>query len=62
VQPGDLVAILCSGAYGFVMASNYNTRPLPPEVVIDGGRAWLSRPRQQVADLFGGERATSEGE
>lgn len=60
VEPGDLVAILCAGAYGFVMASNYNTRPLPPEVIIDGARAWLSRPRQAVADLFSGERVTSE--
>jgi diaminopimelate decarboxylase len=60
VEPGDLVAILCAGAYGFVMASNYNTRPLPPEVIIDEGRAWLSRPRQAVADLFRSERVTSE--
>jgi len=60
MEPGDLVAILCAGAYGFVMASNYNTRPLPPEVIIDGGRAWLSRPRQAVADLFRSERVTSE--
>ncbi len=60
MEPGDLVAILCAGAYGFVMASNYNTRPLPPEVIIDGGRAWLSRPRQAVADLFQSERVTSE--
>jgi diaminopimelate decarboxylase len=42
------------------MASNYNTRPLPPEVIIDGGRAWLSRPRQALADLFSSERVTSE--
>ena len=60
VEAGDLVAILCTGAYGFVMASNYNTRPLPPEVIIDGGRAWLSRPRQALADLFSSERVTSE--
>jgi diaminopimelate decarboxylase len=60
LEPGDLVAILCAGAYGFVMASNYNTRPMPPEVIIDGGRAWLSRPRQTVAELFSSERVTSE--
>jgi diaminopimelate decarboxylase len=60
MEPGDLVAVLCAGAYGFVMASNYNTRPLPPEVIIDGGRAWLSRPRQAMADLFSTERVTSE--
>jgi diaminopimelate decarboxylase len=60
VAPGDLVAVLCAGAYGFVMASNYNTRPLPPEVIIDGGRAWLSRPRQALASLYSSERVTSE--
>ena len=60
VDEGDLLALLSTGAYGFVMASNYNTRPLPPEVIIDGGRAWLSRPRQAVADLFQSERVTSE--
>ncbi len=60
MQPGDLAAILCTGAYGFVMASNYNTRPLPPEVIIEEGRAWLSRPRQTVTELFSSERVTSE--
>ncbi len=60
LEPGDLVAVLGAGAYGFVMASNYNTRPLPAEVMVDGGRAWLARPRQEVPDLFRGERAASE--
>ncbi len=59
-EAGDLAAILGAGAYGFVMASNYNTRPLPAEVIVEQGRAWLARPRQQVADLFRGERVTSE--
>ena len=44
VEPGDLVAILGAGAYGFVMASNYNTRPLPPEVIIDGGPGLAGAP------------------
>jgi diaminopimelate decarboxylase len=40
------------------MASNYNTRPLPPEIIVDGGEAWLARPRQVVEDLFRTERVT----
>ncbi|HEX5386004.1 MAG TPA: diaminopimelate decarboxylase [Gemmatimonadales bacterium] len=55
---GERVAVLGAGAYGFVMASNYNARPRPPEVVIDGGRWWVARPRETIADLARGERAT----
>ncbi len=36
VEEGDLLAILSAGAYGFVMASNYNTRPKPAEIMVDG--------------------------
>jgi diaminopimelate decarboxylase len=57
---GDLVAILGAGAYGFAMASNYNTRPLPAEVMVEQGAAWLARPRQAVEDLFRDERVSSE--
>jgi hypothetical protein len=42
------------------MASNYNTRPLPAEVVVEHGTAWLARPRQAVEDLFRDERVSSE--
>jgi len=52
VQPGDRLAVLSAGAYGMSMASNYNTRPRAAEVMVDGGRAWLTRRREQVADLF----------
>lgn len=55
VQPGDLLAILTVGAYGYVLASNYNTRPRPAEVLIDGGRAELIRPRERLEDLMAGE-------
>jgi diaminopimelate decarboxylase len=55
VQPGDLLAILTSGAYGYVLASNYNTRPRPAEVMVDGSRAELIRARENVEDLFAGE-------
>ena len=36
VMPGDLMAVSTAGAYGFVLASNYNSRPRPPEVLVDG--------------------------
>ncbi len=62
VEAGDLVAILSAGAYGFAMASNYNTRPLPPEVIVDGQGAWLARPRQAVDELFQSERVTRGAE
>jgi diaminopimelate decarboxylase len=55
VQPGDLLAILTTGAYGYVLASNYNTRPRPAEVLIDGDRAELIRPRERLEDLMAGE-------
>jgi diaminopimelate decarboxylase len=52
---GDLLVLEVAGAYGFVMASNYNSKPLPAEVLIDGGRPQLVRARQTVADLVRGE-------
>jgi diaminopimelate decarboxylase len=55
VQEGDLLAILDAGAYGMVLASNYNTRPRPAEVLVDGRSAKLIRKRESVADLLRGE-------
>ncbi len=55
---GERIAVLGAGAYGFVMASNYNTRPRPAEVVVDRGRWWVSRPRERVADLYRSERVS----
>ena len=52
VAAGDLLAILGAGAYGFVMASNYNSRPRPAEVVVDGERWWVARARETVEDLY----------
>ena len=60
LNEGDLLAILSAGAYGMAMASNYNSRPRAPEVLIDGDRVHLIREREQVADLFAGERLISE--
>ena len=52
---GDLLVIGCAGAYGQVMASNYNSRPLAAEVLISGGQARLVRARQTFEDLIRGE-------
>ncbi|MGH8101054.1 MAG: diaminopimelate decarboxylase family protein, partial [Chthoniobacterales bacterium] len=51
LHEGDLLAIMSAGAYGFVMASNYNSRPLPAEVLIRGNRCALIRKRQMWEDL-----------
>ncbi|MGH9472258.1 MAG: diaminopimelate decarboxylase [Terriglobales bacterium] len=53
---GDLLAILDAGAYGFSLASNYNSRPRAAEVVIAGGRARLARRRECVEELLAAER------
>jgi diaminopimelate decarboxylase len=58
LQSGDALAVLGAGAYGFVMASNYNSRPRPAEVIVDQDRWWISRPRERVEDLFATERMT----
>jgi len=50
--PGDILAIRDAGAYGMSMASTYNLRPLPAEVVLDGGTPRLARRRQAVAELL----------
>jgi diaminopimelate decarboxylase len=52
---GDLLVIEIAGAYGFVMASNYNSKPLPAEVLVDDGQARLVRSRQTPEDLIRGE-------
>ena len=52
---GDLLAVRAVGAYGFVMSSNYNSRPRACEVIVDGDRVHLARRREHVADLFAHE-------
>ena len=52
LSAGDRLAVLGAGAYGFVMASNYNTRPRAAEIMIDGDQMHLVRERETVADLF----------
>ncbi|HVA00084.1 MAG TPA: diaminopimelate decarboxylase, partial [Terriglobia bacterium] len=55
VEPGDLVAVMTVGAYGYVLSSNYNSRPRPPEVMIAGSKVELIRPRESLEDLMAGE-------
>ena len=56
LEQGDLLAILCAGAYGMTMASNYNTRTRPCEVMVDGVDAHLIRERERFEDLIAHER------
>lgn len=55
VEPGELLMVLDAGAYGMVMASTYNTRPLPAEVLVDEGRFAVTRPRRSIDALLGDE-------
>lgn len=56
LQPGDLLAVMSSGAYGFVMASNYNSRPRPCEIMVDGNTSYVVRARETIANLYAGEQ------
>jgi diaminopimelate decarboxylase len=55
IAPGDLLAVLSAGAYGFVMSSNYNTRPRAAELMVDGSEAHVVRQRESLDDLLRGE-------
>jgi diaminopimelate decarboxylase len=55
VEEGDLLAILDTGAYGMVLASNYNSRPRPAEVLVSGKSAKLIRRREKVEELYSAE-------
>jgi diaminopimelate decarboxylase len=54
-ERGDLLAVMSAGAYGFTMASNYNSHPKPPEVLVDGERYYVVRKRESLEDLINGE-------
>jgi diaminopimelate decarboxylase len=56
LKSGDLVAILSAGAYGAVMASDYNARPIAPEVLVSGEQWGIVRPRESYADLIAKDR------
>ena len=55
IAQGDLLAVMSAGAYGFVMASNYNSRGRPAEIMVDGDQAFVVRERETVQSLFAGE-------
>jgi diaminopimelate decarboxylase len=55
-EPGDLLAVMSAGAYGFVMASNYNARPRPAAVLVDGREHHIIRERETLEDLIRGEK------
>ncbi len=55
IQAGDLLAVRSSGAYGFTMSSNYNTRPRAVEIMVDGSAVHVIRQRETLADLMNGE-------
>jgi diaminopimelate decarboxylase len=52
LRVGDLLAIRDTGAYGAAMASNYNRRPLPPEVLVDDGKWRIVKRRQTFAEMI----------
>jgi diaminopimelate decarboxylase len=51
--------LLSAGAYGFVMASNYNTRPLAAEILVNGKQFAIARERQRVEDIWAGEKVVA---
>jgi diaminopimelate decarboxylase len=59
VRPGDLLAVMSAGAYGFSMSSNYNSRPRAAEVMVSGARFEVVREREPLRDLAVGERIAS---
>lgn len=56
VHPGDVLAVMSAGAYGFVMSSNYNSRPRVPEVLVKDGEIHVIRARESYDDLVKGEK------
>lgn len=60
IVAGDLLAMRSAGAYGFAMASNYNSRRRAAEVLVDGDRFHVVRDREEIADLFANERVLPE--
>ncbi|MGZ4980526.1 MAG: diaminopimelate decarboxylase, partial [Methylobacter sp.] len=55
IAEGDLLAIRSSGAYGFTMSSNYNSRPRLAELIVDGDNLHVIRERETIAQLWTGE-------
>jgi diaminopimelate decarboxylase len=59
VGEGDYLALLSAGAYGFVMASNYNARPLAAEILVSGKKSAIARERQPVKEIWSGEKVVA---
>jgi diaminopimelate decarboxylase len=59
VSEGDYLALLSAGAYGSVMAFNYNTRPLAPEILVQGRKFAVARERQAVEAIWSGEKVVA---
>jgi diaminopimelate decarboxylase len=60
IAAGDLLAVRSAGAYGFVMSSNYNSRPRAAEIMVDGNQYHVIRPRETVASLYADEQLLPE--
>ena len=60
IKAGDYLAVRSSGAYGFTMSSNYNTRERAAEIMVDGDTVHVIRQREKIADLFAGESVLPE--
>jgi diaminopimelate decarboxylase len=60
LEPGDLLAVRSAGAYGFVMASNYNTRTRAAEIMVDGQDAHVVRERETLEQLWQSEHLLPE--
>jgi diaminopimelate decarboxylase len=59
LRSGDLLAVMSAGAYGFVMASNYNSRPRPAEVIVNGSEYTVVRERDNFEDIIRGEKVVT---
>jgi diaminopimelate decarboxylase len=56
LEAGDVLAVMSAGAYGFVMASNYNSRPRPVELLVEGDSVRVVRERESIESLWAGEQ------
>ena len=54
-EPGELVAVMSAGAYGFTMSSNYNSRPRVPEILVHKDEFYVIRERETYEDIIRGE-------
>ena len=61
LAPGDLLAVHSAGAYGMVQSSNYNSRPRPAEVLVDGNAFRVIRRRETIEDLYRHEQLSPSG-